>query len=527
VSILQISKIQVRRGKQEEVPQLASGEFGWAIDEQRLYIGNGAVAEGAPYVGNTELLTEHSNIIDFVSSYQYTGNELHYEPNIITGVPAIFRSLQQRLDEHITVKAFGVSSNSENYSQTTVRLQRAIDQLYLKNITDERKRLVLEIPAGVYTINEPLRIPANTTLKGAGKNKTVIIQIGDCEVFYTVTSDSRPRSETDPEGVYIPANDGRTSSVNRPKNIHISDLTFKNTRVNKEIGILYSTSESTFENVRFEGTWKDIIQNVEQREERINEFGLRLESINDLIASSNNLFESCDFVKMSYAVVGFTNVFLNTFNNCKVIDCLVGINWRGSKNNTVSNSMFNLIDRQGLLVNSGTGNVSTHNKFLNVGNVDSTTSIGKCAVVEFQQAGNVSELDYFQRAVDYGDPNINLKYIGEYAGHVIGNHKFNKQVTITGTAQTLFQLSAFNDSINYTVEYVYQSSSVICAGTLHITYNDGSVQLTNEYNIDVTNLFNITVDIIDINDTGTNQLLIKCTNAVVSSTFSYWYSVIS
>lgn len=60
MAVIQISKIQVRRGLQENLPQLASGELGWSIDERRLYIGNGTLAEGAPAVGVTEILTEFS-----------------------------------------------------------------------------------------------------------------------------------------------------------------------------------------------------------------------------------------------------------------------------------------------------------------------------------------------------------------------------------------------------------------------------------------------------------------------------------
>jgi hypothetical protein len=60
MAVIQISKIQVRRGLQENLPQLASGEMGWSIDERRLYIGNGTLVEGAPTVGVTEILTEYS-----------------------------------------------------------------------------------------------------------------------------------------------------------------------------------------------------------------------------------------------------------------------------------------------------------------------------------------------------------------------------------------------------------------------------------------------------------------------------------
>ena len=55
--IKQTSKIQVRSGLQQNLPQLSKGEFGWAVDSQRLFIGNGNISDGAPFQGNTEIIT--------------------------------------------------------------------------------------------------------------------------------------------------------------------------------------------------------------------------------------------------------------------------------------------------------------------------------------------------------------------------------------------------------------------------------------------------------------------------------------
>lgn len=62
MAIVQISRIQIRRGLQQDLPQLASAEMGWSIDSQRLFIGNGTFDEGAPTEGVTEILTENSLI---------------------------------------------------------------------------------------------------------------------------------------------------------------------------------------------------------------------------------------------------------------------------------------------------------------------------------------------------------------------------------------------------------------------------------------------------------------------------------
>ena len=60
MALVQVSRITNRKGLAENLPQLAGAELGWAIDERRLFIGNGTLEEGAPTIGNTEILTEYS-----------------------------------------------------------------------------------------------------------------------------------------------------------------------------------------------------------------------------------------------------------------------------------------------------------------------------------------------------------------------------------------------------------------------------------------------------------------------------------
>ena len=96
MAVVQISRIQIRRGRKNSgtgLPQLASGELGWAVDSQELFIGNGAVSEGAPYVGNTKLLSENDNLFEFADTYQYrSGTNIQTGPNV---TDPIERSLQE------------------------------------------------------------------------------------------------------------------------------------------------------------------------------------------------------------------------------------------------------------------------------------------------------------------------------------------------------------------------------------------------------------------------------------------------
>jgi len=193
MAVVQISRIQVRRGKANDgtgLPQLASGEMAWAVDTQQLYIGNGAVSEGSPAVGNTRLLTENdlSSYGNLLALLQYT-----YKVNdttIVTGPSAntpIQRTFQTRLDDLSTTANFGALGNAVN--DDTAALQRAINQLFLNPSQPSstysgsyptgtpdavKTRVVLTIPPGLYSTSSTIFIPSYATLEGAGADKTII-----------------------------------------------------------------------------------------------------------------------------------------------------------------------------------------------------------------------------------------------------------------------------------------------------------------------------------------------------------------
>jgi len=82
MAIVQISRIQNRRGLQQDLPQLASGELGWSIDQRKLYIGNGTYDEGAPELGRTEILTSQS-VVEWSSNISILqGNVVAIESNV-------------------------------------------------------------------------------------------------------------------------------------------------------------------------------------------------------------------------------------------------------------------------------------------------------------------------------------------------------------------------------------------------------------------------------------------------------------
>lgn len=175
MAVVQISRIQVRRGQKNTgsgLPQLASGEFGWAVDARELYIGNGAVSEGAPAVGNTKVLTQYDNIFDLADTYTYRSEDSWLDTGG-TGT-AITRSLQDRLDDRVSVRAFGATGDTTQIA--TSNLQTAVDQLYLNDATKGSisSRVILYLEAGEYIVDDTIYIPPHATLVGEGSDKTVI-----------------------------------------------------------------------------------------------------------------------------------------------------------------------------------------------------------------------------------------------------------------------------------------------------------------------------------------------------------------
>ena len=120
MAVVQISKIQIRRGQKNSssgVPQLSSAELAWAVDTQELYIGNGSVQEGAPYVGNTKVLTEHDNILELVGSYTFASDD----PAVTLSTP---RSLLSKIDEiHVSVADFGAVADGSTDNVTAFEMR--------------------------------------------------------------------------------------------------------------------------------------------------------------------------------------------------------------------------------------------------------------------------------------------------------------------------------------------------------------------------------------------------------------------
>ena len=173
MAIVQISRITQRKGLAQDLPQpLAGAELGWATDTRRLYIGNGTLQEGAPVVGNTEVLTEFSDILSYVTEYTYQGQSAGYV--VQTGTSAstpVSQSLQSRLDSIAIITDFGATG--DGVTDVTANINNALYQLYCRQVNPQIRRS-LYFPAGTYIISDTLNIPPYCNLYGDGPESTVI-----------------------------------------------------------------------------------------------------------------------------------------------------------------------------------------------------------------------------------------------------------------------------------------------------------------------------------------------------------------
>ena len=214
--IVSISKIQHRFGLQENLPQLSTAELGWSLDQRRLYIGNGPVSDGAPTVGNTEILTEYSDILSFSGTYQYKGQAAGYthQTGINMSTPTT-RTLQRKLDEQVSVKDFGAVG--DGVTDDTDAIERALYQLFARQSNEEVRR-TLFFPAGIYKVIRTLKIPTYAKIYGDGKNSSTIKQTTANPAL--VLSDSKQQ---------IDPNLGN-NSAEVPSFIEINDISIKTMR---------------------------------------------------------------------------------------------------------------------------------------------------------------------------------------------------------------------------------------------------------------------------------------------------------
>lgn len=461
MAVVQISRIQVRRGQKNQgsgIPQLAGGEFGWAVDSRELFIGNGSVAEGAPAVGNSKIITEHDNLFTLADSYTYLNGV-----SVQTGPSAtapIKRTLQSRLDEIVNIRSFGANGDGTDQSAA---IQRALDQLYINPATKgtESSRVKLYFPAGIYKISKSIHVPPFASIIGEGMNKTKFRMTGNTPAFKTVNGSSLP-------GAY--ADGSSNTSTNQASNIEMRGFVINYENTSGAVIELDSCKNSQFVDIMIKGTWTtgDTIDSTN--------VGIKLKSLSELVGSQKNKFEHVMFEGLSVAVASDDDVYNNHWHCCYFDNLGKGIVFgantvlnspgqtTGPCKNKIYNSSFADIDREAITISIGKNNVSSSNNYENVGNLGGNEGNATTSVIDFGATGNVSESDFFARteALSYSQAYISTSpYISEIKGFVMGDiGGFHSLEVGDPTEYTYFFRLPGDFSRTYEVEYSYYSTLV-------------------------------------------------------------------
>jgi hypothetical protein len=528
--IVQISRIQHRRGKATDLPQLAAGELGWSIDDQKLYIGNGTLADGAPNIGNTEIVTAGSSSFTTALTHVYKGY-LGDATTINTGNTT--RTLQSVLDDYVSVKSFGAVGDGSTADVTAI--QRAIDELYRDpDKTDARSRRILFFPAGTYNINASITIPPYAHLRGEGPDKTIINQSGG----------NAPVAVTEDNAGNVWPNIG-SGSATTPTLIQIEGITFKNGEAYGGLSLDDATNVY-IKNCKFQGTY------AARGADAANSKGVTVRSSNSTTQfCSKIVFDQCIFTKFARLVdfsYDVTDVkFLNCDLNTSYYGALLGAEMDGSTaglTNGPRHIIFNggnwsTIGQQAIYVkpiagaNAGVGprDIISHSNFYShsvANNFEGYGSIREVPVIQYDNDECSSTLDFFERTdLRRSDGSSELNAAPEIQGIGIQTKVIKSQTLPdnTSTATVLNEFPALagkgfmikykivRGTLERTGEFKISgsTSSPLVSGSYTPAYDDDYRESNGDVGVELT------ADIVDKDSTsGTETLRIKFTTTNTS-----------
>jgi hypothetical protein len=544
MAVLQISKIQVRRGQKSQtgIPTLSAGEFAWAVDAQELYIGNGSVSEGAPAVGNTRLLTEldANNIFKLASTYVYRD----YDGSPITTGPdannPVRRTLQDKLDDYVSLSDFGTAG--DGLVNDTKAFQTAVDQTFLNTSekSDPKSRKKLRIPAGQYLITGTIYVPSYATLEGDGIDRVVIKQAtSGTAIFQTIDFGSTPTNKITYPNIQSGLN-------HQPRSIKISGMTLRYQYATQQGGspmiAVDCAKDMDISEVKMIGFAATPRSDTQQ--------GILLRGEGTLITQGVSI-EKCQFENINIAIQSDFDVedisiadtsFYTLYRGIEFNSALTGVAPKkyGPRKVTVKGSKFEDIYAEAVFIGSNSSNESTRfvsegNRYDNVGNKisqDSDYDVQAYSVLKFGTPDNQSVNDWFSRTVanDSGSPGTALPEIIGH-GRLSPNVANSMSLAVVSFNQPILSVAKVADTdqtIN--IDYVAQQPSInnTRAGRLQVLAGNYTATIYDSYQYaGASSLINNLEFFVSLN-TGTNYLEISAYNPVgsVVTNLTYSYNVL-
>jgi len=392
LAIVQISRITQRKGLQENLPQLAGAELGWSTDERRLFIGNGTLEEGAPVIGNTELLTEFSDILVLVQDYTYSGQQATgyaVQTGPSPGTP-IKSSLQNWMDQFASVKDFGAVGDGA--TDDTDAINRALYQIYCREVNPAIRRSIF-FPAGVYRVTGTLLVPTYATLCGEGPTNSIIQMDAVTSAQYVMrTVDSLQQT-----GANIGINGAAT-----PKGITITDMCFKSLAV-IDIALIDQATQCVFDRVEFKGplTKTELVTDLD------NTSCIRFNSTPS-VETHQIRFLDCTFngtvwgMNTSQQVrgIGFSGSHFQILYQGILVTPNLTVGESNALGIVATQCDFDIIYAEAIVYETGR-NGSSSNTFGDVGNHFGGITQPYTPIIDFVESNNISVGDLFDRTEDF------------------------------------------------------------------------------------------------------------------------------
>jgi len=481
LAIVQISQITNRKGLNINLPQLAGAELGWSTDTRQLYIGNGTIEDGAPVIGNTEILTEFSDILNFTTTYTYKGQAAGYtvQTGPTAGTP-ITNSLQNWLDQFASVLDFGAVGDGT--TDCTDAINRALYQLYCREVNPQIRRSLF-FPAGVYKVSGTINIPPFATLYGEGLDNSVItlVDTGGTVPYVAQTADSLQQT-----GVNI----GSGGAI-PPQYVTINNLGFSSLDPLSSVFLVRDARLCQFQNVGFLGP----LTTANLTTDANNTTGVTFISTPSLICSQI-VVDSCVFNGTIYGVNTSQQIEGITVTNSQFDTLYKGIILgtttppiSGPTGVRITSNLFNNIWAEGIVFGAYASlNASGHNIFYDVGNhFTGSTGTPSTSIINILNSNNVSIGDLFQRTDAFATtyPRIQLNStisIATTNGSQLAMGTYTRQSGVsvellpndTGTVTTISTSQATAFALNYTIT----RDTLYKTGTLLVSTNNSGSGLT-------------------------------------------------
>ena len=486
MAIVQISQITNRKGVAADLPQLAGAELGWSTDTRQLWIGNGTLQDGAPVIGNTEILTQFSDILNFINTYTYKGQAAGYtvQTGETPGTP-VSLSLQQWFDQYASVLDFGAVP--DGLTDCTDAINRALYQLYCREINPQIRRSLF-FPAGVYRVTGSINIPPYATLYGEGNDNSVIVMDTGVSDYVARTADSLQNT-----GVNI----GDAGAI-PPQYITITNMSFTHADPTGSVFLVQDANNCRFQNVGFRGasTQTDLTTDVN------GSIGVSFASTASLVCEQIT-FDGCVFSGLVWGINTSEEIKAVTVSTSRFDTLYRGIVLATSAPSTnsptgtrIMGNMFDHIYNEGILFGIYSNlNASGHNIFYDVGNhFTGSTGTPATSIINIQSRNNISISDLFERTNTFATlyPRININdtvsiattngqqlTMGTYSrGSGKSSALTNNSSGIVDTISTTVALASM---INYTITRgtAYRTGTIMVASngaSANLTWNDEFVE---------------------------------------------------